>query len=87
MSKGDGCMSADKAIPPTDSLNSIAEFWDTHSLADYWDQTEPAEFKFDPKARRHPEIEPGADASRITHHASHPPTAAPPRPTLPPATG
>ena len=31
----------------------IAEFWDTHSLADYWDQTEPAEFEFDPQARRH----------------------------------
>ena len=36
-----------------DSLDAIAEFWDTHSLADYWDQTEPVEFEFDPKARRH----------------------------------
>ena len=41
-------MNADKPIPPTDSLEAIAEFWDTHSLADYWDQTEPAEFEFDP---------------------------------------
>jgi len=38
---------------PTGSLEAIAEFWDTHSLADYWDLTEPAEFEFDPQARRH----------------------------------
>ena len=53
MGKRDDCMNADRAIPPTDHLDAIAEFWDTHSLADYWDQTEPAEFEFDPKARRH----------------------------------
>jgi len=46
-------MSADKVIPPINSLEGIAEFWDTHSLADYWDQTQPADFEFDPKARRH----------------------------------
>jgi predicted DNA binding CopG/RHH family protein len=46
-------MSDNKPVPPTDSLDAIAEFWDTHSLADYWDETEPAEFQFDPKARRH----------------------------------
>jgi predicted DNA binding CopG/RHH family protein len=46
-------MNATKPVSPTDSLDAIAEFWDTHSLADYWDQTEPAEFEFDPKARRH----------------------------------
>ncbi len=45
-------LSADKPTPPTDSLEAIAEFWDTHGLADYWDQTEPAEFEFDPQARR-----------------------------------
>ena len=45
-------MSTDKPIPSTDNLEAIAEFWDTHSLADYWDQTEPAEFEFDPQARR-----------------------------------
>ena len=45
-------MDANKPTPPTDSLDAIAEFWDTHSLADYWDQTEPAEFEFDPQARR-----------------------------------
>ena len=46
-------MNADRATPPTDSLEAIASFWDSHSLADYWDQTEPAAFEFDPKARRH----------------------------------
>jgi hypothetical protein len=53
MHERDGYMSTDRAIPPTNSLEAIAEFWDTHSLADYWDQTEPADFEFDPKARRH----------------------------------
>ncbi len=38
--------------PPTESLEAITEFWETHSLADYWDQTEPAEFEFDSEARR-----------------------------------
>jgi len=37
----------------TDSLQAIAQFWDTHSLADLWDETEPVEFEFDPQARRH----------------------------------
>jgi hypothetical protein len=37
----------------TNSLQAIAEFWDTHRLADFWDQTEPVEFEFDPQARRH----------------------------------
>ena len=37
---------------PLGDLLEIGEFWDTHSLADYWDQTEPAEFEFDPNARR-----------------------------------
>ena len=46
-------MSTDKPTPPTDSLDAIAEFWDTHSLVDYWEETEPAEFEFDPHARRH----------------------------------
>jgi len=52
MSRKDGIMSTDKPTPPTNSLDAIAEFWDTHSLADYWDETEPAEFEFDPQSRR-----------------------------------
>jgi len=34
------------------SYAQIANFWDAHSLADYWDQTESAEFKIDPVAKR-----------------------------------
>jgi hypothetical protein len=34
------------------SALDIGEFWDTHDLANYWDETEPAEFEFDPNARR-----------------------------------
>jgi len=37
----------------TDSLQAIAQFWDTHGLAEFRDQTEPVEFEFDPQARRH----------------------------------
>ncbi len=46
-------MSTTRVDPPTESLEAIGEFWETHSLADYWDQTEPAEFEFDAQARRH----------------------------------
>jgi hypothetical protein len=41
----------DNSIPPMNSYEEIAEFWDTHSLADYWDQTEPAEFEISPDLR------------------------------------
>ncbi len=53
MTESEGNMTIDRTTPPTESLQAIADFWDTHSLADYWDQTEPAEFDFDPQARRH----------------------------------
>ena len=33
------------SISKADTLEEIANFWDTHSLADYWDQTYPVEFK------------------------------------------
>ena len=45
-------MHDDKQIPPGNSYEEMAEFWDTHSLADYWDQTEPAAFEVAPEARR-----------------------------------
>jgi hypothetical protein len=35
-----------------ETVEEIAEFWDTHSLADYWEQTEPAEFEISPDVRR-----------------------------------
>ncbi len=49
----DDTLTENRMLPPTDNLEAIAEFWNTHSLADYWDLTEPAEFEFDPQARRH----------------------------------
>ena len=41
-----------KQIPPFNSYEEMAEFWDTHSLADYWDQTKPTDFETVPEARR-----------------------------------
>jgi len=38
------------SISRAQTLEEIAEFWDTHSLADYWDQT--YEVKFEIRARR-----------------------------------
>lgn len=39
-------------IPKFNSLQEIADFWDTHSLADYEDATHEVEVSFDPSARR-----------------------------------
>ena len=33
------------SISEAETLEEIAEFWDTHSLADYWDQTHEVEFE------------------------------------------
>ena len=45
-------MHDNKQIPPFNSYEEMAEFWDTNSLADYWDQTEHANFEIAPEARR-----------------------------------
>jgi hypothetical protein len=50
-------MSENKVNPTTtlskaQTLDEIAEFWDTHSLADYWDQTHEVEFEVRAKRRR-----------------------------------
>ena len=34
-------------IPQTDSIQQLAQFWDTHDLADFWDQTESVDFEVD----------------------------------------
>lgn len=55
-------------IPKFNSLQEIADFWDTHSLADYDDETHEVEITFDPSARRtYVGIEPEllADLKRI----------------------
>ncbi len=33
------------SISKAQSLEEIADFWDSHSLADYWDQTREVEFE------------------------------------------
>ena len=48
MSESDRATSISKA----QTLDEIADFWDTHSLADYWDQTHEVEFEVRAKRRR-----------------------------------
>ena len=40
------------SISKAQSLEEIADFWDTHSVADYWDQTSEVEFEVRAKRRR-----------------------------------
>jgi hypothetical protein len=39
-------------ISHAETLDEIAEYWDTHSLADHWDQTREVEFKVRAQRRR-----------------------------------
>ena len=40
------CYNVRDQIPEDfETIEAVAEFWNTHSLADYWDETEPVEFK------------------------------------------
>jgi hypothetical protein len=38
------------SISKAQTIEEIADFWDTHSVADYWDQT--TEVEFDVRAQR-----------------------------------
>ncbi len=40
------------SISGANSLEEIAEFWDTHSLADYWEQTHEVEIEVRARRRR-----------------------------------
>ncbi|MEN8215932.1 MAG: CopG family antitoxin [Pseudomonadota bacterium] len=40
------------SISKADTIEEIANFWDTHSLADYWEQTYPVEFEVRAKRRQ-----------------------------------
>jgi len=55
-------MAASKARDPIpeefESIETAAEFWDTHSLADYWDQTHEVEIEVAAKRRRRVTIDP-----------------------------
>ena len=45
-------------ISKANTVEEIAEFWDSHSLADYWDQTGEAEFEVRAKPRRRIALDP-----------------------------
>ena len=46
------------SISRADTLEQIADFWDTHSLDDYWDQTHEAEFEVRVLRRRRVTLDP-----------------------------
>ena len=45
-------------ISKADTVEEIADFWDSHSLADYWDQTREVEFEVRAKHRRRITLDP-----------------------------
>ncbi len=46
------------SISKAQSLDEIADFWDTHSLADYWDQTHEVAFEVRAQRRRRVTLDP-----------------------------
>lgn len=45
-------------ISKAQTLDEIADFWDSHSLADYWDQTHEVEFEVRAQRRRRVTLDP-----------------------------
>jgi hypothetical protein len=45
-------------ISKADTVEEIAEFWDSHSLADYWDQGREVEFEVRAEHRRRITLDP-----------------------------
>ena len=45
-------------ISKAQTLDEIAEYWDTHSLADHWDQTHEAQFEVRAERRRRITVDP-----------------------------
>jgi hypothetical protein len=41
------------ALPGTDSLDELVEFFETHDMGDYWDQMPKAELEIDIHRRKH----------------------------------
>jgi predicted DNA binding CopG/RHH family protein len=41
------------SISKSRSIAEMAEFWDTHDATDFEGQTQPVEFEFDLRSRRH----------------------------------
>ena len=46
------------SISQAQTLDEIAEFWDSHSLADYWDQTQEVDFEVRGQRRRRITLDP-----------------------------
>jgi hypothetical protein len=46
------------SISKAQTLEEIAEFWDTHSLADYWDETREVEIEVRAERRRRITLDP-----------------------------
>lgn len=46
------------SISKAQTLEEIADFWDTHSLADHWDETHEVEFEVRARRRRRVTIDP-----------------------------
>lgn len=46
------------SISKAQTLEEIADFWDTHSLADYWDQTQDVTFEVRAQRRRRVTLDP-----------------------------
>lgn len=46
------------SISKAQTIEEIAEFWDTHSLADYWDQTHEVEIEVRAERRRRITLDP-----------------------------
>ena len=45
-------------ISHAQTLDELAEFWDTHSLADYWDATQDADFAVRAEQRHRVTLDP-----------------------------
>jgi len=46
------------SISKADTIEKMAEFWDTHSVDEFWDQTQPASFEVRGERRRRVTIDP-----------------------------
>ena len=46
------------SISKANTVEEIAEFWDTHSLGDYWDETHEVDFMVTAKRRHRVTIDP-----------------------------
>ncbi len=54
----DGKSAHRTSISQAESLEEVAEYWDTHSLADHWDETHDVEFEVRAQRRRRVTLDP-----------------------------